>query len=291
MNTKSIYKTPEDKARILDLYEQRLALLSITHTTEKIETSLGTTHITKMGKEDAPPVIILHGINSGAPDAMEATQPLAESYHLIIVDTVGQATKSAETRPDLKGDAIGHWMVELLDALDLQQVPVIGVSYGGFILQKLLIHASERVSKAILVVPAAINSGPFWASMYQLSFPLMRFLWTKKDSHLRSFLQAFLHDPTPLEVATHRAILLGTHMDYRRPALFQPNQTAVYKGPVYIMTADNDIFFPGETNIKRVKELYSGFQESHLLKNCKHVPPRSLYPELAAKIQEWLDYT
>ena len=60
-------------------------------------------------------------------------------------------------------DRLGRDVIELLDALDLPRVHVLGLSLGGFVAQWLGIHAPERVDRLVLSNTAAwLGAAAVW---------------------------------------------------------------------------------------------------------------------------------
>lgn len=284
----SIYKSESARKTILDLYDSKLKACNIEYEETYVSTSAGDTHVIITGDKSLPPIVVFHGINAGAPLALEAIRNLNTEYRIYGIDTVGQATKSAETRLPMKGDAYSKWICETLDGLKLDQVPVVAISYGAFLLQKLLTYNPERISKGIFVVPSGFVNGDFWPSMKKLSLPLLRFLITKKEEHLLKFMDAFFIEKDEHSVKMQKSLLLGFKMDYRRPTLMSEKDVTGVKFPLYVMVADNDVFFPGDRTLARCKKLFPTLKETYILKNSKHIPNRDRYPEISQKVHEWL---
>jgi pimeloyl-ACP methyl ester carboxylesterase len=286
---KSIYKTPEARQSLMRLYDRKLAELGLDCESIRVETFAGETHILAAGPADGPPVVLFHGINAGAPLTLEAVKGLAGRYRLYGIDTPGQATRSAETRLPLNDNSLGRWAEEVLDGLGLEQAAVIGVSYGAFLLQKLMQQAPGRIGKAIFVVPGGLVNGDPLPTLRRVSLPLLRFMVTKSDRHLARFLDAFMHNAGPFELEMQRTLLLGFRMDYRRPPLLRAEDVARLTAPVHVMVADNDVFFPGDRALERCRAMFSNLAGYHVLENSKHMPARYRFPEIQAKIREWLD--
>ena len=116
-----------------------------------------TTKVIENGKK----VILFHGINAGAPLTLEAVKELRKDYLLFAIDTIGQATKSDETVLGIKDKSYAIWAKEVLNELKIENVICIGISYGSFILQKLISHYPNVVSKCIFVVPSGLVNGTF----------------------------------------------------------------------------------------------------------------------------------
>lgn len=270
------------------LYEQRLQDLNIDYEEFDVETFAGKTHIIAAGKEGGQPVVLFHGINAGSPLVLEAVKGLRDEFRLYGVDTIGQATRSSENRLPLNDDSLARWAVEVLDKLDLQKSNFIGVSYGAFLLQKLMTHFPERIEKGIFVVPGGLVNGAFVPSMTKLSLPLIRFMITKKDDHLLKFMDAFYDTKDESDVTMQRNILLGVKTDFRRPPLLTQKDVAKLNAPVYAMVADNDVFFSGDKALEKCQAIFRNFAGSHTLKNTKHIPEKNIYPEIENKLREWL---
>ncbi len=284
----SLYKTKEAQSTMMRLYDEKLAACNIEYESVYVDTPAGKTHVIVSGEKHLPPLVVFHGINAGAPLALEAIRHLNQSYRIYGIDTVGQATRSAETRLPMKGDAYGRWISATLDGLGLEKVNVIAISYGAFLLQKMMQFEADRLLKSIFVVPSGFVSGNFWRSMKELSFPLMKFLRSKKESDLIKFMDAFFMTKDDHSVEMQKTLLLGFKMDYRRPILVKTDDVARVKSPVYVMVADDDIFFPGDKTLKRCSEIFPTLRDTYILQQSKHIPEQSRYGEIELKVAEWL---
>lgn len=286
---KSLYKNQKAKTDIMSLYEEKLNSLQIDYKEIDVKSSFGNTRIIKTGNENGKPIVLFHGINAGAPLTLEAVKDLRKYYLLYAIDTIGQATKSDENRIDINDNSYALWASEVLDNLNIYKADFIGISYGAYILQKLITYKPEMVSKCIFVVPSGLVNGKFGISMIKLTFPLIRFLISKRDSDLRKFTKSFVPEEDDFMFRLQKALLLGLNMDYRRPTLLKENDVRNFTNSVYMIVADDDVFFPGLEAIDRAKALFKNFKEAYILKNCKHMPNKENYFEIQQKIKVWLD--
>jgi len=104
-----------------------------------------------------PPLLLLSGeeaLESGAP----FLDDLAKSYEIIIPSPPGFGLS---TRPDwVTGpDDIAYMMIEIVDALSLRNVPVIGFSFGGWIAAEMATKDDSFISKLVLVDAYGIKTG------------------------------------------------------------------------------------------------------------------------------------
>jgi pimeloyl-ACP methyl ester carboxylesterase len=285
---KRLYKNELAKSRLMELYDEKLRSLNIDYEQIDVQTSYGRTRIIKTGNESGKPVVLFHGINAGAPLTIEAVKGLCPDYLIYAIDTIGQATKSEENRIDINDDSFAVWADETLEQLGIQGASFIGVSYGAYILQKLITHRPARVEKCIMVVPGGLVNGAIGASMIKLTFPLLRFLLTKRDDHLRSFIKSFVPESDDFMFRLQRALLTGLNMDYRRPVLLQKKDVEHFTAPVYMIVADDDVFFPGDQTIKRAQSLFQNLKETYVLKDCMHMPAVDRYPEIQQQLRAYI---
>ena len=285
---KNIYKSEKAKLEILSLYEQKAKSLDFPFQEKDIETTFGRTRVLISGNEKGKDLVLFHGIHAGSPLTLESIKNLQKDFKIYAIDTIGQATKSAETTINIKDDSFARWADEVLEQLQINKADFIGISYGAYILQKLITHKPNRVNNCIFVVPSGLANGNLWPSLTKLSLPLFRFLRTQKDEDLRKFVQHFIPEDDEYMFAFQRAILTGLHMDYRRPQILQKKDVNHFTNAVFIIAAEDDIFFPAEKSIKQARKVFTNLKEVYLLKNCKHMPHKSQFHEIENKLKEWL---
>lgn len=285
---KSIYKSPKAKENVLDFYDKKLRSLGFPFNEKDVYTSYGLTRVIISGNPNGKKVVLFHGIHAGSPLTLECIQGLQTDYQFFAIDTIGQATKSAETSINIKDDSFAVWADEVLDELAIGKADFIGISYGAYILQKLIAHRPAKVGKCVLVVPSGLANGNFWASFTKLSIPLIKFQITQKDKDLREFVKHFIAEDDTYMFEFQKAILTGVSLDYRRPQILQPKDVEHFNNPVYLIAADNDIFFPADKVILHAQKVFKNLKEIYLLKNCKHMPHRSHFQEIENKIKQWI---
>ncbi len=285
----TIYQSEEDRTALLALYEQKMRDTGLSPYEDRyLETAAGRTHVIVAGNPQGPPLVLLHGINAGAPLALEPMAPLGDHYCLYGIDTLGQVGKSDPVRLPLRGATIGDWLVDCLDQLELRAPAVVGISYGAFLLQRLLARAPQRVGKAIFLVPAGFSAGSAWSTWRQITWPLLRFMWRKGERELLAFMKAFVTEVDEWTLAFQRRMLLGVKVDFRRPPMATAAELAAVEAPVYLLAVENDVFFPTEQSLEKCRRFFKNFRGYHILKASKHVPAPGRFPEIAEQIEKWL---
>lgn len=288
MKPTTIYKNAKSKSIIMDLYDKKLNFCEVEYKSIYTNTFAGKTHVLQVGNSEKPPLVVLQGIHAGSGTTLSAIKKLTSCYQLYIIDTIGQATKSSETTLPLKGNHLANWLNEVLDELELKNVSILGISYGAFLLQKLITYYPEKINKVIFLVPSGLTNGSLSQSFKKITVPLIKFMFFKKNKHLKQMMNAFYTEYDKDDVLFQKTILTGVKMDFRRPHILTAKQTKLFDKPVYIIAAENDIFFPANEAIKKCEELFPNFKESFILKSSKHIPGNKSFLDIEEKVKEWL---
>ncbi|WP_447041686.1 3-oxoadipate enol-lactonase [Streptomyces sp. DSM 118878] len=194
------------------------------------------------GGEDKPVLLLSNSIGTDLHMWDGQVPALSEHFRLLRYDARGHGASDVPGGP-YSLDRLGRDVVELLDALGLQRVHVLGLSLGGIVAQWLGIHVPQRVDRLVLSNTAA-NLGP--ASQWDR--PIAELL-EAPDMHVTA--ERFLHNWFPARmlqgdnevVEGYRRTLLATRRegvagswaavrdyDLRRTATLIPNPTLVIAG-------------------------------------------------------------
>jgi 3-oxoadipate enol-lactonase len=137
---------------------------------------------------------------------------LTRHFRLLRYDARGHGRSDAPAAP-YSLDRLGRDVVELLDALGLPRVHVLGLSLGGFIAQWLGIQVPERVDRLVFAHTAAYLGPPSqWdrAIAELLQAPDMR---ATAEMFLRNWFPASMLRTGGSEVDAFRRTLLATSRD------------------------------------------------------------------------------
>ncbi len=110
---------------------------------------------------DAPPVVLLHGLNNSCLSWSGVAALLAMDRRVLMLDLPGHGQSE---RPDA-GYAL-DWYARItarwLQIVGLEQADVVGHSFGGGIAQMLLLECPKRVRRLVLVAPGGLGKGIGW---------------------------------------------------------------------------------------------------------------------------------
>ncbi|KDN80604.1 3-oxoadipate enol-lactonase [Kitasatospora cheerisanensis] len=110
------------------------------------------------GDETKPVLLLSNSIGTDLHMWDGQVPALTEHFRLLRYDARGHGASDVPSGP-YSLDRLGRDAVELLDALGLQRVHVLGLSLGGIVAQWLGIHVPERVDRLVLSNTAA-HLGP-----------------------------------------------------------------------------------------------------------------------------------
>jgi 3-oxoadipate enol-lactonase len=111
------------------------------------------------GEQDKPVLLLSNSIGTDLHMWDGQVPALTEHFRLLRYDARGHGASDVPSGP-YSLDRLGRDVVELLDALGLQRVHVLGLSLGGIVAQWLGIHVPERIDRLVLSNTAAYLGPP-----------------------------------------------------------------------------------------------------------------------------------
>lgn len=131
-----------------------------------IETGPFRTNYHDEGDPKGSTILLLHGSGPGVSawaNWRNQLPPFAERHRVIAPDLAGFGFTEVPEGQQYSREVWLRQIVDLLDALDVDRVAVVGNSFGGSMALALAIHHPERVSKVILMgavgVPFELTDG------------------------------------------------------------------------------------------------------------------------------------
>ncbi len=140
------------------IYGEWLAAWPVPYEEAMIPTRFGATHALVSGPREAPLLICLHAMGSGAITYRRNIQALSSGYRVLVLDTIGDeggfSRCTGDQRPKKEGD-YALWLSDVMDWAGREQAALMGCSMGGWIATLAARDLPERVTAAVLVSPAA----------------------------------------------------------------------------------------------------------------------------------------
>jgi 2-hydroxy-6-oxonona-2,4-dienedioate hydrolase len=272
----SIYRTSEAEAAAAALYEQHVARLGLPAESRTLPTRFGPTHLLVAGPPDGPPLVAIHGLWENAAHHLASIRPLADHYRLYALDTIGQSVRSAPAHLSPRENAYGQWLCDLLDGLRLQRPAFIATSFGAGVLLRLAAVAPERISRAVLVVPASIANGPRWQMLVKLALPILRYRLRPDRERLRAALAPLMTEPDDGFTELAAAVLPHLPIRPETPPLVYPQELKALFAPVLLFAAKDDLLFPADRVIPRAHQLFHHLADAVEIPGY-HLPSRATW--------------
>ncbi len=267
-----MFKSPAAREKISRWHDRFRALIEAPLESRTVSTRFGDTHVLVGGREDAPPLVMLHGALASSAHLLLELKHLLQRFRVYAVDVIGQSVKSADVRLRVDNNDYGLWVAEVLDGLKLPRVRLIGVSWGGFVAQRFAAVAPERVEKLALLVPAGMVSGSAWDGFWKMGWPMTRYLMSPNPERLKKLGQSLLTTLDDEWLPYIGDSFLSYRLDMKVPALSKPSDFEELTAPVLVIAAEYDVSFPGQSVLDRAKQLFKN-PETELLKGSQHSPP------------------
>lgn len=126
-----------------------------------IDTQLGRTRVHSAGPPEAPPMLLVSGGGACSPVWADVANALVPARRVLALDVPGDAGMSASpTRKPRNPAEVAHWLEEVLSALALEHVVVVGHSYGAWLALTHAIHHPDRLKHLVLVDPTDCFAKP-----------------------------------------------------------------------------------------------------------------------------------
>jgi len=290
MKTKNIYRNSEVGPRMAQLTHTIAARLNTPFKEHDIDTTFARTRVIEGGNLDGPPLVVLHGGGANSYLALGFVHALLETYHVYGIDTPGQPGSSECVFIDPRGNDTGQWLVEVLDGLALDSARFLGISWGGFLLQRLAAVAPQRIERAIMMVPAGVINPPLIPMLRDFLLPQALCRLTGRSTFLNRLFNAVftdLDDPEAREFFT--CFFKDCNADVRPMKLSTPDEMAGFTAPKLVFGADQDICFPGKPLQERCEAVFPPPLTFRLLEDSKHSPTMRQEP-LASLVGEMADF-
>jgi len=284
-----IYHSQAGKDILLDLYYEKLHEIGVGYEMRCIPTTYAETNVVIAGDPSNPPVIMFHGANSGTSIALEPIASIVDNYCVYGIDLPGQPTLSEPKRMPLKNDIPAKWIIEVMEGLEIESSSFVAFSYGGFLLQRLMVYAPEKVDKSVFIVPMGIVNGNLFKIATDILFPMRKYQLTDNRSDLIKYMEAFYSEIEPFDIQHQKAIIDHYKIDLRQPPMVSKKEMEGIDIPVMIIASEDDILFPGDKLVKKSKKIFPNLQKSIVLENAKHIPGEQHYPIIQSAICDFLD--
>jgi len=263
-----------------------------------VPTRFGETHVIACGPQGGAPLILLNPGGGSAAIWSRNIGPLSQHYRIYAVDVIGEMNKSIPTRPLRDHTDLKDWIADLLDGLQIQSTCVIGNSNGGFFTLEAALLLPERVSKVILISPAAtfIQMWAWWEHLFIPAHVIAPIIHSE-----RMVLRAYdwLWNSFPKEPAYANLNSISKLAGYPRyrpsrnsfsPHVFSDKELRQIQIPVLLLIGDHEVIYDPDRVIQRATRLVRGLRAS-IVPNANHCAQYTAPEFVNQEILEFLNPT
>lgn len=263
------FKSEKGKNEIIQYYEAIVGEWTFPHEEFFVDTSYGQTYVIASGKEELPPLILLHGSGMNSVMWIHEMEKYSANHRVFAVDLPGEPGKSNERQWPLHGDDLPNWLNDVLAALNIERASIVGISLGAWLGAKFSIRYSRKVDKLVLLCPAGI--GPQRKSFI---FKSLFYLLLGGKGLNKLLYRINGNKPMPRVMLDYQK-LIAERFNYRREIipLFSDGELKQLTMPIALFVGGRDIMFHSDKTARRLGTLLEHAQinlipdEGHSLVN------------------------
>lgn len=249
-------------------------------------------HYQEAGRDDAPPMILIHGFISSNLVWNEVFLPLANAgFHVIAPDLPGYGYSDKPDDGEYTIAAQARAVLGLMDRLGIDRAIIIGASYGGAVAATIALDYPERVTKLVLVGTVSNDEVKKKLLLRLVNVPLIgdlatplflgsRWILRKRTEDVYRRLGLPL-DERKLEARHHLLETANTHRAMIRTvrrwkADRISREASLIRQPTLLVWGEEDTHIP----LSDAFRLRDAIPNSRLIvfRRCGHLPPTE-YPE------------
>lgn len=255
------FKSFETKNKFHKMYNKKEREWPVDFENIVVDTSYGKTFVRISGPKEAPPLVLLHGMNVNSLMWIPNIKDLSKDYRTYAVDNIYDFGLSVYTKEMKKSKDFTDWLNELFDGLKLiDNINLMGMSYGGWIASQYALKSPERLNKLVLLAPAATVlpiSKKFMIRGFMAMIPHPYF---SKKLIYSVFEDSMKKDRKIGEKAAEEMLETSKFFKFKRmpnPTVLDDNELEKLKIPTLFLVGENEKIYSAKKAIKRLNTINS----------------------------------
>jgi len=283
-----MFKTPEGEAKFLAAYDHEMQLWPVPYEQVDVRSRFGTTHVVICGPKTAPPLVLLHGYMATLTMWWPNIAAFSKDYRVYAIDVMGQPSKSRPDEPIGSAADFVSWLNATLDALELNRVFLVGMSFGGWLALNYAVAAPQRVRRLVLLSP-----GGLLPMVRQFTLRGMIMVWFPTRLTVNSFFRwlgfmdrayANLLDLAYLGLKHFRMPIETARV---MPAVVSDEALRSIGVPTLLLIGEQEVISDPARALGRAHRLIPDF-EGELVPGCRHDMCSSRHDVVDARVLEFL---
>jgi len=149
------FKSQKAKEAYLTYYDEKASHWPVASENKYANTSFGQTFVRISGPKNGPSLVLLPGDTVNSLDWMPQIENLSKDFRTYALDHIYDNGRSIYTRSIKKPEEFVEWLDELFTVLELDNINLMGYSYGGWQASLYALSYPEHLNKLILLAPAS----------------------------------------------------------------------------------------------------------------------------------------
>ncbi len=267
--TASVYKSEEGRRLVLERYDELLLTSGVEYVEQYVPTTYGETYILESGAKDLPPLFLFHGTAVNSTSWFADMKELTQHFRVFVVDLIGEAGHSAQTRPPMKANDYANWVKEIFAGLGIEKASVMGNSLGGWVCLKFASVFPEKVDKVVLLATAGIVPV---SSLFTVRLILNSLRGYKGAEMIRQLVFGKGELSRELqEMLAYMNLITGYYVpNTEQIPVLSDEEIRRLSMPILYLAGENDQIFHSVRCAKRLKKMLPK-SKSIILKNTGHI--------------------
>ncbi|MFI6223059.1 alpha/beta fold hydrolase [Nocardia salmonicida] len=249
-----IYKSDEGRQLVHQRYREHLDAWPVPHEERRIDTEVGETFVVASGPVDAPPLLLLHGSGANASTWRADIADWSRSFRVYAVDLPGEPGFSVATRLPLDSDATASWLDEVIDALGLDTVALVGMSLGGWTALDYVLRRPGRVTTLVLLCPGGLGKHRYGWLVKAIGLRLIGRHSARDMARTGLGLDGPEADPIIDDIALTFAHFMPRPVDL---PIFRDEQLRTVDIPVLVIVGERDALFDSARTAERARGAFT----------------------------------
>ena len=282
------FKTPAGEARFLAAYDTELKRWPVPYEQIDVPSRFGVTHVVACGPLTAPALVLLHGYMATSTMWWPNIAAFSRDFRVYAVDVMGQPSRSRPAEPIRNAADFVSWVTATLDALHLDRVFLVGMSFGGWLALNYAVAVPQRIRKLVLLSP-----GGLLPMVAQFTMRGMVMVWFPTRVAVNSFFR-WLGFTDRAYANLLELIYLGLKhfrmpIETARvmPAVVSDEALRSMTVPTLLLIGDHEVISDAAQALERARRLIPEF-EGELVSACRHDMVSSRHDIVDARVVEFL---
>jgi pimeloyl-ACP methyl ester carboxylesterase len=237
-----IFRTEENRAKLMGIYDRKLAEWPVPFDAFFVKTRYGKTHVIATGAPTSPPLVLTHPAGCGSFVWSSIIVALSQGHRTYAVDTIGELGRSRlddHDRYPKTGRDYSAWLDDVYSELGIAAAYMMAGSMGGWIALNRAIAAPERVRRLVLLGPMGL---PTWRATAGVLAPILSLLLHPTDAKLEKMTRRCLGDGERVtrELSSWTQVALKCHARTGQPFHIPAAKLRLIRSPTLVFLGEND---------------------------------------------------